>query len=317
MDGEKKENPKEDPNEFGKVIDALHNKSKLSSLRTYQGDMAEFIHDKNESVVSIAVKEKVRKEEIQKQEIKREEAPKRVENKSEGLPIKLNILLASLVLILGGVALAYFVIERVNTKPLEQVAIPKEVIPYNNIVTLSNISDASALNLELDKLLPSNGVSIIKISDGGGVALNKSSNLFNFLEVSLPATLTRSLRDEYALGVASTNKQNSAFIVITVSDFGRAFSGMLDWEENITEDLAFLNISKEITLATTTPPLLQDFFSWRDIIIKNKDIRALTNNKEEAKIAYTFLDKNTILVVSDLSLIGEISSQYASRSVAR
>jgi len=50
------------PKEFGQVIDTLHSKQKIPSLRTYQGDMAEFIKEKNESVFSIAAKEKKRKE---------------------------------------------------------------------------------------------------------------------------------------------------------------------------------------------------------------------------------------------------------------
>ena len=47
MDPEEK---KDSPNDFGRVIDALHSKQKLPSLRTYQGDMAEFIKSKDESV---------------------------------------------------------------------------------------------------------------------------------------------------------------------------------------------------------------------------------------------------------------------------
>ena len=58
MDPEKKE----EVNKFGKVIDLLHNKTKLPSLRTYQGDMAEFIKNKDESIVSIVVKEKEKEE---------------------------------------------------------------------------------------------------------------------------------------------------------------------------------------------------------------------------------------------------------------
>ena len=53
---EKEENIKNN-DDFGKMVEMLHNKSKLSSLRTYQGDTAEFIRSKNESVISIATKE--------------------------------------------------------------------------------------------------------------------------------------------------------------------------------------------------------------------------------------------------------------------
>jgi predicted RNase H-related nuclease YkuK (DUF458 family) len=39
------ENQEDSSNDFGRVIDSLHNKSKLSSLRTYQGDVAEYIKE--------------------------------------------------------------------------------------------------------------------------------------------------------------------------------------------------------------------------------------------------------------------------------
>jgi hypothetical protein len=53
------------------------------------------------------------------------------------------------------------------------------------------------------------------------------------------------------------------------------------------------------------------------MIIKNKDTRGFVNEKGKSKIAYTFLDKNTILITNNISVIGDISSIYASRSVAR
>ena len=72
--GENKKNvdpdnkPEKTSSKFGRVIKALHNKAKLPSLRTYQGDMAKFIKEKNESVISIAIKEKVKKEEVRQKE---------------------------------------------------------------------------------------------------------------------------------------------------------------------------------------------------------------------------------------------------------
>lgn len=51
-----------DDKKRSKLRDLLHNKNKLPSLRTYQGDVAEFIKEKNHSTISIAVEEKERKE---------------------------------------------------------------------------------------------------------------------------------------------------------------------------------------------------------------------------------------------------------------
>ena len=110
-------------------------------------------------------------------------------------------------------------------------------------------------------------------------------------------------------------------IILMINDFGRAFSAMLEWEKSIEKDLTFLTSKTKIgqTASTTEvgAPLSSEAFVWKDIIIKNKDTRGLVNSKNQSKIAYTFLDKNTILIVGDINMIGEISSIYASRSIVR
>ena len=317
------------PKDFGRVIDALHNKSKLSSLRTYQGDMAEFIKEKNESVISIAVKEKEGKEEEKKKEEEAEKEekkdnvhliPKPAQSK-EGFQINFTMAFLSLLLVAGGILASFYIFEFIKKEPVSKVVVEEKIIPYNNLITLANLTGQN-LGTELAKLSLSNGISILKISDADGRLLKKAQDFFDFLEVSLPATLGRTLEDEYAVGVISQNKEVSSFIIITVNDFGRAFSGMLDWEGNMEKDMSFLNTETNTGIVASTTfsvkiPLKQDFLSWKDIIVKNKDTRALANQKNQTKIAYSFLDKNTILITNNLPAIGEIFSIYASRSIAR
>ncbi len=299
MDSENKEDNSKD---FGKVIDILHSKQKLPSLRTYQGDMAEFIKEKNESVISIAVKEKEEKEEKKKDNIHL--IPKTSSNK-EGLQVNMTILLSSILLLAGGAVAVMYIFDFLKKEPVSQVVTKTEIIPYNNLITLANLINKN-LGTEIAKLSPTNGISILKISDADGFPLPKAKNLFSFLSASLPPTLERTLKDEYAVGIISQNNQTSYFLIISVNDFGRAFSGMLEWEKSMENDLSFLNI------ATST-----GVFEWKDLIIKNKDTRALANPKNQAKMAYTFLDKNTILITNNLWTIGEMSSIYTSRPVAR
>jgi hypothetical protein len=146
----------------------------------------------------------------------------------------------------------------------------------------------------------------LKVSTTGDTVVEKAKDFFNLLDISLPGALSRTLKDQYAVGVISQNSGTSPFLIITVNDFGNAFSSMLDWETNMEKDLSF------ISTATST-----DIFAWKDIIVKNKDTRGLVNKYNQAKIVYTFLDKNTILITNSLVAIGEISSAYASRSVVR
>jgi len=312
----------EEKDDFGRVIDTLHNKSKLPSLRTYQGDMAEFIKEKNESVLSIAVKEKIRKDERKEQEEKQEKEEVKeinIEQKQDlepqiihknkpqnGLQVNLTMILLSLFLIVGGITAVFYIFNLLKSGPVDQTILMNDIIPYNSVSTLANVSNLN-LKDQLIKLPVANGINIIKISDTNGVSFLKAKDFFSFLKISLSSELLRTLKDDYVLGSISQNGKNLYFLIITVNDFGVAFSAMLDWETIMVNDLSFLEGDLQN----------KDSFSWRDIIIKNKDTRALVNDAEKSQIAYTFLDKNTILIVGDLSIIGDISSAFASRRVAR
>ena len=328
MDPKSKE---DNPKEFGKVIDTLHNKAKLPSLRTYQGDMAEFIKEKNESVISIAVKEKERKEERKEEAEKIEPRAKSIKSNKQDFPIKLTIIFLSVLLVVGGVLASLFIFQSIKKQPQNNLILKDEIIPYNNLITLANVTNES-LESELMKLSVSGGINVVKIYDAKGVLFLKAKDFFNFLKVPLPGTLDRTLKDEYVVGVISGNQGSSSFIIITVNDFGQAFSAMLDWEESMPKDLSFLgteintggvaNSPTSTTTASSTNSvqvmlIKPDIFNWKDIIVKNKDTRGLINNKNQSKIAYTFLDKNTILITNNISVVAEIVSIYAARSVAR
>ena len=112
MDEEKKGG---NPDKFGKIIDTLHNQQKLPSLRTYQGDMAEFIKEKNESVVSITVKAKEKKERIEKEEEKLRPV---VKSKKEGFQKNLIIATLSLVLLASGVAVSFYIFNALKKEPM-------------------------------------------------------------------------------------------------------------------------------------------------------------------------------------------------------
>lgn len=367
MAEEKKDNPKD----FGKVIDVLHSKQKLPSLRSYQGDMAEYIKERDESVISIALKEKEKKdkekrkvEETEKIEEKKqdgkkeedkvkEEEKKAVDQRLADLPtpkpktrsnfqLNLTITFLSLILIAGGAVAFLYVFNFLNREPAKQIVSEEEIIPYNSIVNLANVS-SSNLGVEIANLKLSSGTNIIKISKSDGSLVKTSEEFFEFIKVSLPGNLERTVNNIYTVGAISKNDQNFPFLVISVDNFGNAFSGMLEWESTMPKDLSFLIIpetnaaeakpitstattssatsttatsSKSATVKTQTKPVVETY-AWKDLIIKNKDTRAFVNEKGKSKMAYTFLDKNTILIVSDTSIIGDLSAAYVSRSFAR
>lgn len=319
------EEKKDNSAEFGQVIDALHSKQKLSSLRTYQGDMAEYISKKNESVISIAVKQKEKERE--------DDLKMPVKSGESRFKTNLTIIVISLILLVSGGAGLFYIYNSLQKEPVSTSVPEVKIIPYNNLITLANITSEN-LGSEIAKIPPSNGVSILKISNASGILLQKSKDFFSFLKISLPPTLSRTLKDDYALGIISQNDQTSYFLIISVNDFGLAFSSMLEWEQNMENDLSFLNpevsvaaippifpasstASTTLSVVSTTTQTKSGIFEWKDMIVKNKDTRALANLKDQAKIAYTFLDKNTILITNNLSAIGDLYSIYASRAIAR
>jgi hypothetical protein len=185
-----------------KLAEYLHNKSPLSSLRTYHGDMAEFIKEKNESVISIATKEKERRDEKRSKEEKLGTVmpTQRKKQSKDGFQINFTILLSSLVLIAGGAVTFFYVFDAVIRAPQGKVEIKEEIIPYNNSVTLANTTPSS-LGSELSKLPPSNGISIIKISDTNGKTVGNAKDFFNFMKIAPPATLWRTMGSKYAIGI--------------------------------------------------------------------------------------------------------------------
>lgn len=347
MDSENK--PKVPEGDFGKVVDALHGEQKLSSLRTYQGDMAQFIRDKDQSVIDIALKEKQKKEQKQREEEEKrsekekEEAeaarkawPKPEKKKEEKKPKRSStgtgwslspnfIIIISSIMLLGGGILAFLYVFdfKIGEEPNGPAITETSIIPVNGSFDLSVVSSQN-LKSELPRLSLGNGINMIKLSSPSGL-IAKSQELFQALEVPVPNSLGRTLRGDYMLGVTSREQAKNVFLIFTVNDFGLAFSGMLEWESSMLKDLSFLEadfaIATDETASTTTTTTISTAtpgaLAWKDLIIKNKDTRALVDSSGRAKVSYTFLDKNTILISSGTEIIGDISSAYAARAIVR
>lgn len=303
MDSQKKEG--ESSGDFGKVVEELHNKNKLSALRTYQGDMAQFIKEKNESVISVKLKEKERKERRADEALKnKEKAPK---SSGSNFQVNLTMTVLSLALLIAGVSASLYVLEFIS-KPTPQIKIETDIIPYNSLTTVANASPDS-LSVEISKLPPPNGIDLIKISDRNGKLINSAKDFFDFLGASANLPLYRTLTDKFVLGRISQGQEVSLFAIFLVDDFGVAFSSMLDWEKDLPDDFSFL--------MTESGHPTGNKYEWRDIIVKNKDVRAAVDAQNNAVIAYTFLDRKTILVAGDISALGDIVAIFVPNSTSK
>ena len=115
---------------------------------------------------------------------------------------------------------------------------------------------------------------------------------------SAPAYLLRSLGD-YMFGILKQDT-NELFILMKTDSFETGFSGMLEWEKTIAQEIGQLFFNA----ASSTPT------QFEDIVIKNKDTRAIRNTQREMLFVYAFLDKEIILIAGNEKVFNNILNRY-------
>lgn len=160
-----------------------------------------------------------------------------------------------------------------------------------------------------------------------------------------PSSLLRSLKSEFMFGIYILS-QSEPFLILKTDSFEQAFPGMLEWETRLREDINELfiplknssqtieetliiepnitNVTTGTSTATTslttviststaslrpeitTDDLLTVKNIFTDLIIRNKDVRALRNTKNEILLLYTFIDKETIIITRNETTLREV-----------
>lgn len=148
---------------------------------------------------------------------------------------------------------------------------------------------------------------------------------FERLGTRAPGRLLRAIGPDMTVGRAG----GTPFIVTLSNSYETAFAGLLEWEQFMAEDLPF--VAKPLTTddsqpeteteipisasstasssvegqtastSSTTPiitePLVIPPPAWKDIIVKNKDVRALVAHDGEILLLYAF-PKDGLLVIT-------------------
>ena len=313
------------------LVKSLHKNELLPNLRTYHGDIAEFIKSKDQSLTSITLKEQQKKQERKKEEQGKQERQKEseVEKKEiiyqnqdkskEKIGENFLIYIIGIFLILGAIVTAsYLLIFKGKQGPVSVVT-EKTIIPVKKTVAIdSSVLTMKILQEDFSSLRKSsdykNGITGVIIVDSNKKVAITTSDFLNTLEWHMPSALRRTLGDEFMLGLylsASTllPKQNDFFMILKIKDYGVAFRDMLEWERNMVTDLEPL--LKVYNTSTSTQ------FIFKDLIVKNKDTRAALSTKGEVRLIYSFLNKETILITESESAIKDILDAFLTRSTVR
>ena len=128
------------------------------------------------------------------------------------------------------------------------------------------------------------------------------------LQSHAPDELTRSLSDNFLFGLHVLNVPQP-FLILKTGYYQNAFAGMIAWENDLENDLGPIFIPQESELyASTTAGLLQRRMKFEDLVVKNRDTRALRGANSKIIFLYSFPDKNTIVITTNADTLEKISA---------
>lgn len=327
------------PHETVKLTDALaQNKDlnqKTNTVRTFQTDIAGTVKSDNVSMIKMALAEKSRQE--------REGSS--LANVDIKYPIKKAYIwaLIGIIVVAGGVGFVYWFFNRPPAETIERKIAPQEPeIIYSETQAVININDKPSsviieeLKKEVSAKLDLGTIKRVMLTAGTSSTRSiETSEFFNVIRSNAPNSLIRSLESYFVLGAYSF-APHDAFLIFKIKSYDDAFSAMLQWEPYIEIDLGKILIEETTppntiinqpvattTFATTTGSTTirstndPNKSVFGDKILQNKDTRILTGPDGKIKLLYSFIDKNTLVIVSSEKGFKELITRMTTGRIRR
>ncbi len=136
------------------------------------------------------------------------------------------------------------------------------------------------------------------------VALS-AKQFLTLLDTKLPTRFIDVFRGKFMLGFYS-RKSNIPFIILQTNLYDYAFEGMLTWETYIEQDLAPL-FSPGADY--TEPAIFAAGSLFTDTVMNNLDVRVLRDSNGDVRLLYSFVNKNTIIITTDVQAFIELSGR--------
>ncbi len=279
----------------------------LKRIKTYKQDVADAIHKDNVSIVKMALAENKKREE--NKEIDEERSP----------TSRRNIILISisvfLVLIGGGAVGLFYYINQITPKNVTATPVVTDVIHFeyseNIDLTNSNRQDVfNAIQNEKNSNLPLGTIKkLVFVASSSKIQGVMTFNDFmGALNSNIPNELVRSLDPQFFFGLHSF-QANNPFIILTTSSYDNAYSGMLDYEpamENDMEGIFGLTEAQTSSSTATSTKTTLNTRHWADKVIDNKDVRVFIDGGGNSLFFYSFLDQNTIIITDNIDTFTEV-----------
>ena len=308
-DNASRERP-EDPSSQGEAEAKVENTEpakKTSSIRTYVSDIAKLVKD-GISLADIALSEQGKRfSSTTQQKIKNKEKERDRKNRL--------ILFSTLIFIILGilVMVGLLFIPKDKEDLAEEVEIPS-IISSNSteeifLKDLNRVKLLKTINLRRVSVeIPLGAVVNLYITtpEGESKRILGAQDFFNVIDANIKPAFSRSLKSEFILGAHSFDG-NQGFLLFQVESFNNAFSGILDWEKTMLDDLWPMFYSQKPDVSLGDESTIGAFQkNFQDIIVKNKDARILEDKNGETALIYSFPDRDHLIITIEKSTLIEI-----------
>lgn len=300
-------------------------KFNIRPLRTYEEDVASFVKKGQISTSKIVLAEQKRQQEAELME----KVETQTNRASIALKLSIGLVVFGIIITTG---IIYFTGEKqkietpkISISDFRDVLIDKKTkIPvYVNDKLNSEIKKQVA-----DEMSKTSGLAFSEITEIQ--LLNKSiieipdkdaqekiekvsiEEFFKFLEFRPEESMIRAMDKNYLFGMIGTNAGPRPFLLIRTLEYQRIFAGMLNWEKSM-----FREINDIFFQTLSTNDFLAEQPKFTDIIIFNRDVRAILDENGQTDFFYTFVNNDHLLLSTEKEVIEEIYKKLSIQNIVR
>jgi hypothetical protein len=284
----------------------------VTPLRTLKDDLQSIVREQKISLVRAVSLEE------DKKRGQEHLAPEQEENRTRRSKRTFGILFAACIfLILGAGALfgVFYVAQQQAATPVP----PQSSILFAEQTVTFSLDNQTAQNLKNElaqartKQLGSLGsiarvVPTIQSTSTNGTAQEVPATLaqfFSALGMNPPAELMTAIGPQFFFGFHVVDT-NAPLFVIPVTSYDHAFAGMLAWEPTMDQDLSPVFTSVSPTIQVNGLPEQRTF---EDEVLRNYDVRELTDDQGNVVLYYSFPTPNILVIAQSPYSFTEILSR--------
>lgn len=281
------------------------------SVRTYRGDLTGILKDKGSSMAGMVIAE----------EKKREKLFSKI-SKTAKKNVALSVI--SVIFIVSGV-LSVILLNHFKPTPVIKISdvVLKTLIyteyqrelflerPNKLKLTKSIQSEIGNTNIPLGSLIHfyitrRSG----RESQPAGKTLLSVHQLLELIDARVSETLLRFLEPNFMFGFHSS-AGDRPFLILKTQSFDNSYPEMLEWEENMIEDLRAIFIEDNPVLSVDKLRSAQ--YQFKDVVARNKDTRAVLDSEGKILFIYAFADKNTIVITTNKTTLQEVFDRLTTK----